>query len=245
MAIFTIARHEWRRIFLSPLAWVLLALMQIILGCVFAVILHNIQSTLLDGQEVSVSEYMGSGLFFWAIFITLFMIPLISMWLFAEERKNGSLTLLTSAPVSLTEIVLGKFVGLLGFIAVALLMVALMPLSLSTHVQLDYGRLASGVFGLFLVLSAYGAASLFVSTLTREPVLAAVGAFILLLMFWLLELVSSGDGAWREFLSHFSLLGHYQKLQRGLFSTQDVAFYALFIAFFLSMAVQKLEWERA
>jgi len=92
------------------------------------------------------------------------------MRLFSEERRSGSLDLLLSAPASLTEIVLGKFFGLVGFMLVLLGLVALMPLSLAFATPLDLGRVAAGVLGLFLIMSAFGAAGLFMSSLTDQLV---------------------------------------------------------------------------
>src|SRR3546814_20038973 len=108
--------------------------------------------------------------------------PLMTMRLFAEERKTGAITLLFSAPVSLTEIVLGKFLGVLGFIAVVIVLMALMPLSLAWSTNMDWGRVAAGLLGLFLLMMSFGAVGLFVSSCTREPTIAAVGSFGLLLV---------------------------------------------------------------
>src|SRR3546814_7061920 len=93
----------------------------------------------------------------------------MTMRLFAEERKTGAITLLFSAPVSLTEIVLGKFLGVLGFIAVVIVLMALMPLSLAWSTNMDWGRVAAGLLGLFLLMMSFGAVGLFVSSCTREP----------------------------------------------------------------------------
>src|SRR3546814_8366251 len=83
--------------------------------------------------------------------LLLLIMPLMTMRLFAEERKTGAITLLFSAPVSLTEIVLGKFLGVLGFIAVVIVLMALMPLSLAWSTNMAWGRVAAGLLGLFLL----------------------------------------------------------------------------------------------
>ncbi|MHC5833519.1 MAG: ABC transporter permease, partial [Nostoc sp.] len=91
---------------------------------------------------------------------------------FSEERKSGSLTLLLAAPVTLTELVVGKFLGLCGFFLVLLALLAAMPLTLLIGTPLDLGRIAAGLFGLGLLMAAFGAAGLFISTLTKEPTIA-------------------------------------------------------------------------
>jgi ABC-2 type transport system permease protein len=169
----------------------------------------------------------------------------MTMRLFAEDRKSGSLTLLTSAPATLTEIVLGKFLGLSAFFLAVLVLMALMAFSLIGGTELDTGRLLAGLLGQLLLMLSFGAAGLFVSTLTKEPVIAAVGGFGLLLIIWLFEAMAYGSGMFSELFRHLSLIGHFEKLRRGVFDTADVAYYLLFITLFLWLAVQRLDVERA
>jgi len=168
----------------------------------------------------------------------------LTMRLFAEDRKSGSLTLLTSAPATLTEIVLGKYLGLCVFFLAVLVLMAAMPLSLLAGTNLDLGRIAAGLLGVFLLMLAFGAAGLFMSTLTREPVIAAVGGFGLLLVVWLLEAMAYGGGMFSELFKQLSLIGHFEKLRRGVFDTADLAYYTLFIVLFLWLSVQRLDLER-
>lgn len=246
-AVFDIARTELRRIFLSPLAWAVLAVLQFILGFVFINLLAEYAASANMGgnDQLGVSDYIGGSLYGFATILLLMIMPLMTMRLFSEERKSNSLTLLLSAPVSLTEIVLGKFLGLLGFIAAILLLMVAMPLSLSASADLDWGRLAAGLLGLFLLMSAFGAAGLFVSSLTREPTIAAVGSFGLLLVIWLLNILAYNDSVpFRELFSYLSLIDHYENLRRGVFNTADAIYYLLFSALFLWLTVLRLDLER-
>src|SRR3546814_786721 len=175
----------------------------------------------------------------------LLIMPLMTMRLFAEERKTGAITLLFSAPVSLTEIVLGKFLGVLGFIAVVIVLMALMPLSLAWSTNMDWGRVAAGLLGLFLLMMSFGAVGLFVSSCTREPTIAAVGSFGLLLVIWLANILAYNDSVpFHEVFSYLSLIGHFESLRRGVFATADVAYYLLFSALFLWLTVLRLDIER-
>lgn len=247
MNVMNIARTELRRIFLSPLAWAVLAVLQFILGFVFINLLaeYAAGASMGGNDNFGVSDYIGGSLYGFANFLLLMIMPLMTMRLFAEERKANSLTLLLSAPVSLIEIVLGKFLGLLGFVAAVLLLMLAMPLALSASTDLDWGRLAAGLLGLFLLMAAFGAAGLFVSSLTREPTLAAVGSFALLLMFWLLNILAYNDSVpFRELFSYLSLIDHYENLRRGVFDTSDAIYYVLFSAFFLWLTVLRLDLER-
>lgn len=244
--VFAIARHEARRIFVSPLAWTVLAVIQFILGLSFFLLLTEMVNNPGSLNQYSgVADYIGGGLFGFSAVLLLLVIPLLTMRLFAEDKKSGSLTLLTTAPASLTEIVLGKFLGLSVFFLAVLGLMALMPFSLLGGTDLDTGRIAAGLVGQLLLMLSFGAAGLFVSTLTKEPVIAAVGGFGLLLVVWLLEALAYGGGMFSEVFRHLSLIGHFEKLRRGVFDTADVAYYLLFITFFLWLAVQRLDLERS
>ena len=240
-----IARHELRRIFVSPLAWTVLAVSQLICGIVFVLSLIDYASNPdMTDQYTGVSDYVGAGLFGFATIVLLLVMPLMTMRLFAEERKSGSIDLLFSAPVSLTEIVLGKFLGLVGFMAAILALLALMPLSLLPATALDLGRIGAGLLGLLLMMLAFGAAGLFVSSLTREATIAAGGGFGLLLVVWLIQIRGYQENRFAELFSYLSLISHYESLRRGVFNTADIAYYVLFTALFLWLTVQRLDMER-
>lgn len=243
--VLTIARHELRRIFVSPLAWAVLAVTQVIFGWIFAGILTQFQqASNLGGQLGSVSEFIAGALYGTGTLVLLLVMPLMTMRLFAEERKAGTITLLFSAPATLIQIVLGKFLGLAGFVLAMMALLALMPAVLLPAVELDVGRLTAGLLGLFLMTLAFGAAGLFISSLTREPTIAAVGSFAALLLIWLLRMPAQYDSRYAELFDYLSLISHYQNLITGLFDFSDVVYYLLFIALFLWLTVQRLDLER-
>lgn len=243
--VMTIARTEARRIFVSPLALTVLAVLQSILGVVFLLlILDYAQNPRGPESSVGLSDYIGGGLYSFATLVLLLVMPLLTMRLFAEERKNGSLTLLLASPVSLIEIVLGKFLGLFSFIAATILLLAAMPLMLLVGSTLDLGRIAAGLLGLSLMMMALGAAGLYVSTLTREPTIAAVASFGLLLMLWLMQVLSSQPGWIGKLLGYLAIVGHFENLRRGIFSSVDIVYYLLFTVLFLWLAVLQLDSER-
>src|SRR5262245_9084563 len=201
-----IARGELRRIFLSPLAWAVLAVVQFIFGFIFTNLLLDYErNSEFSDQFTGVADYMGAGLYGFAIIVLLLVMPLITMRLFAEERKSGSFTLLLSSPASLTEIVLGKFIAVAGFSAALLALLAAMPLSLLPGTDLDLGRIGAGLLGLFLIMLAFGAVGLFASSLTREPTIAAVVAFGLLLMLWLTQLLAYQEIPFAQVFDYVSL----------------------------------------
>lgn len=244
--ILTLARHELRRLFLSPLAWTILAVVQFILALMFLSYLDNfnrIQSQLMgmDG-EYGLTEVVAAPLLGNAAVILLLVVPLVSMRLVSEERRNRTLPLLFSAPLSMTEIVLGKYLGLMAFLGVQILLIAFMPLSLLTGGGLDFGLFASGLLGLSLLLASFAAVGLFMSTLTQHQTIAAVATFGMLLVFWILDW--SGAGAEGGVLPYLSLVNHYEPFLKGLFDTRDVVFHLVFITVFLALSVRRLDMDR-
>jgi ABC-2 type transport system permease protein len=241
----SIARNEARRIFVSPLAWAVLFVLELVLGFIFASILYSYsENPQLSDQFGGVAAYVGGSLYGFATFMMLLVMPLMTMRLFAEERKSGSITLLFSAPASLIEIVLGKFLGLVCFMLVTLALFVAMPLSLLSGAHLDLGFIGSGALGLLLMMLSFGAAGLFVSTLTREPTIAAVVSFGLLLLMWLIQVAADQQSALSPLFGYLSLISHFESLRRGIFNTADVVYYLLFTTFFLWLAVLRLDIER-
>jgi ABC-2 type transport system permease protein len=250
-SVLTVARAEARRIFVSPLAWTVLAALQFVFGYVLWISLSGFaHDAMLGGDDsVGVTDYIIAGTlvsFPWVLM--LLVMPLMTMRLFADERKSGTITLLFSSPISLTELVLGKFLGVLSFVLAVIALLALMAFSLEpgTGYHLDTGRIAAGLLGLFLMLSAFSAAGLFVSSLTKEPVIAAVLSLVLLLMVSLIQVPANIEGVpFPGLWQYLSLISHFESLRRGVFNSADVVYYLLFTALFLWGAVQRLDFERA
>lgn len=241
-----IARTEARRIFVSPLAWAVLAVMQAILGVVFLLlILEYAQNPRGQDKYTGLADYIGGGLYSFATIVLLLIMPILTMRLFAEERKSGSLTLLLSSPVSLIQVVLGKFLGLSVFIFATIALLASMPLVLLVGSNLDLGRISAGLLGLTLLMMSLGAAGLFVSTLTKEPTIAAVGSFGLLLLFWMMQILGTQHGWIGDVLGYLALVSHFESMRRGIFNSADVVYYLLFTGLFLWLAVLRLDSERS
>ena len=242
--ILTIAWRELKGLFLSPLAWAVLAVVQILLAFLF---LAHIEDYLLRQPQLAalryapgVTEFVVARLFWSAAIVLLLVTPLLTMRLISDERRNRTLSLLFSAPLSMTEIILGKYLATVAFLGVLLLLIALMPLSLLTAASLDAGMVASGLVGLALLLAAFTAVGLFISTLTQHPGVAAISTFGALLLFWLLNWSGKED----SLLSYFSLLNHYEPFLRGVFDSTNAAYYLLLVVAFLVLSVRRLDADR-
>jgi len=247
--ILHIAGRELRSLFLSPLAWSLLAVAQFILAWSFLVQIEGFQTVQprLAGMEGApgLTDLVATPLFGTAAGIMLLLIPLLTIRLISEEYRSGSFALLLSSPVSMTQIVLGKYLGLLGLLGIMLLLTAAMPLSLLLGGSLDLGKLAAGLLGLTLLLSAVTAIGLFVSTLTPQPAVAAIGTYGLVLFLWLINTAAGADGKGSELFAWLSLTSHFERLASGLVRSSDLAYYLLLIATFLILAIYRLDSRRA
>ena len=243
--ILTIALRELRSMFLSPLAWTVLAVSQLILCWIF---FTQIDAFFSIQEELStmpnapgVTDLIAAPVLEIASIILLMISPLLTMRLISEERRNGTLTLLFSSPISIIEIVLGKFLGIALFYLILVSMISLMPLSLLMGTELDLGKLAAGLLGLLLLLWAFAAAGLFFSSLTANPVVAAVSTFGLLLMLWMIE--RSSDGS-ENIFNYLSLTNHVTPFLRGMINSVDLTYFALFIITFLLLTIRQMDTER-
>lgn len=243
--MFAIAAHELRGLFLSPLAWTLLAAFQGLLAWIFLVLVDDFRA--LQGRLLGLenppgaTDLVAAPLFRVAAWGLLVLAPLLTMRLFAEERRSGTLDLLLSAPVSVTAIVLGKYLGVLLFLLGASALVASMPLSLALGATLDFGKLLAGLLGLGLLAASFAAAGLYLSTLTVQPVVAAVSTTGLLLFLYIVDVADIGREAVAGPFGYLSLARHFDNLLLGAFDSADVAYYLLFGATFLGLAIRRLD----
>jgi len=237
--ISTLARRELKSLFLSPLAWAILAVMQLIFGYNFFI---DTQNFLRSPDPQGLTMAVVSPLFGWVAILLLFVMPLLTMRLIADERRNQTLSLLFSAPVSMTEIVLGKFVGIMVYLSAIVGLLVVMSLSLLVGATLDFGVLISAVIGLILLLGTFAAIGLFMSSLTQSPALAAIGTFGVLFTLWLIELATEWLGG--GLAAQLSIISHYVPFLQGIINTTDIAYYLLFIAMFLVLSIRRLDADR-
>lgn len=246
--IWVIARREASAMFLSPLAWVILAVVQVILGYLFLTNLDNfflLQPQLIQlANTPGVTDIVVTPLMQIAAIVLLMVMPLVTMRSISEEKRNATICLLVSAPLGMTEIVLGKFLGLMLFVFVLVSMLMLMPLSLYLGTSPDAGKLLSIYLGLLLLLGAFSAIGLYLSSLTSNQTVAAISTFGVLLMLWIVDWIGSSVGGGQSLLGYLSLLKHHQAMLEGVFNTGDVAYYLLLIVGFLGLAIRQLDRER-
>jgi ABC-2 type transport system permease protein len=174
--------------------------------------------------------------------MVLFAVPLLSMRLVSEERRSQTLPFLFSAPLSLTEIVLGKFLGLVAFLSILVVYIAAMLSTLNIWADIDFGFIVANSIGLLLMVASFSALGLYFSSITQQPVVAAILTFIALFALMFLDRFFAGDPS--NTLASLSLTRHFQSFAGGLIDTADIAYFALFIASFLTLTVRRLDADR-
>ncbi len=246
--IWVIARRELGSMFLSPMAWIILAVIQTILGYMFLTNLDNfflLQPQLTQlANTPGVTDIVITPLMQVAAIILLMVMPLMTMRSIADEKRNRTLSLLISAPLGMTEIVLGKFFGLVLFIVVLVSMLMLMPLSLYLGTTPDAGKLLSIYLGMLLLLASFAAIGLYLSSLTENQTIAAISTFGVLLMLWIIDWIGASVNNGQSVLAYLSILKHHQAMLEGVFKSSDIAYYLLLITGFLVLTIRQLDRER-
>lgn len=241
-----IASREFLSLFISPLAWVVLAVVQFILAYVFLASLDVFieAQPRLTGLEAApgITEIVVMPLFGSVAVVLLLIVPIITMRAFSDERRNGTWTLLVTAPVTVTEIVIGKFCGVLGFFLILIALLILMPLSLVVGGPVDLGHLGAGALATLLLTASFIAIGLFASSLCAHPAAAAVSSFGMLLVLWIVDW--RGSEANGDIMSYVSMLKHYHGLLAGRISSVDFVYFLLVIALALALTVWRLDADK-
>jgi ABC-2 type transport system permease protein len=244
--IFNIIRKELKSLFSSPMGWVVLALLQFVFGTFFLIgvdqYFQTMSGAMRPEQRIGITAFVGQSVFGIASFVMLFAVPLLSMRLISEERRQQTLTFLFSAPLSITEVVLGKFLGLVSFLSIVIVFIAAMVSSMNLWTEVDFGYIFSNVLGLWLLVASFSALGIYVSSLTSQPVVAGIITFIALFALLILDHFLAGDPT--STMAYLSLMRHFEPFSRGLLDTKDFAYFILFIITFLTLTIRRLDADR-
>jgi ABC-2 type transport system permease protein len=229
--LFAIVGREWRAYFLSPLAYVILTAYMFLNGIIFSRIVAFLSSP--GAPHDRFLSLMFTNTYFWIF--TLFIIPILTMRLLAEERRSGTLEVLLTSPVSETTVVVGKFLGALGFFLVLWLPSLLFILFVRAKTSVDLGAAASGYAGIALLGAYFLAIGTFASALTKNQILAAILTFAILIPVFSVGLFESGtDPARQGLIGYLNIWDHMDEFARGVVDTRRIVYYLSGTAFFLS-----------
>lgn len=229
-----IFRREVRAYFTSPVAYIYYVVFAFFAGLFFAQSCLMYQTTELAGVL--------SNMFL----IIIFLIPVLTMKLFSEERKLKTDQCLFTAPVSLPAIVLGKYFAALFVFGLSLLLPLLYACILSVFSPVVWSTLFGNLIGLFLLGAAFIAAGLFVSALTESQAVAAIGGFILIMCMYLIEMLASvvSNSAIKNLITKLAFYTRYIEFSSGIFNIASVVFFLSVTAFFLFLTGKTLEKRR-
>jgi len=246
--VLTICSKEIRSYFVSPIAYLLMALFGLVFGYFFYsatayFVMAGLRQQMQGSQmPMNVNDFVIAPLLGNASVVGLFLIPLISMRLFAEEMRSGTVELLLTSPIRDWEIVLGKWLGAIVMYMCLLGVSALNIGLLFIYGSPDWRTIATGFLGLVLQGGCLLAIGTFISTLTKNQIIAGGVTFSICLLLWVLSWVSSyNESPWAQAIAYCSVLTHYEPFSKGIIDTKDIIYYASVIFFGLFLTTRSLE----
>jgi gliding motility-associated transport system permease protein len=251
--VLVIFKKELKSYFASPIAYLLLTIFAVIFGFFFYsatrfFILQGMQMQMMGrGMPMDVNEYVIRPLLTNASVIGLFLIPMITMRLYAEEKRSGTIELLMTSPVRDLEIVLGKWLAALVLYAAILGISGINLGILYAFGRPDWKPILVGYLGLLLQGGCLLALGIFISTTTKNQIIAGGATFAVCLMLWVLDWVSAYDqSAWAKVIAYLSVVTHFEPFSKGVIDSKDVIFYLsmIFFGLFLTArSVESLRWR--
>jgi ABC-2 type transport system permease protein len=250
--VWPVFKKELRLYFTSPVAYVVLTIFLAVAGYFFYSIftffafasMRSAMNPQMAG-DLNVTDSVMRPLFSNLSVILLFFIPMLTMRLFAEERRSGTLELLLTYPVRDGAVLLGKYLAAFALYGVMLTATLVYPGILVVFARLEWGPLVTGYLGLLLLGGALLAVGIFASSLTENQIVAAVTTFGILLLLWVVGWNADNvGGTWGRVLSYLSILEHNESFARGVIDTRDLVYYVLFIGLALFLTMRSLEARR-
>ena len=252
--IFTIAGKEIRSLFVSPIAYVVLTGFLLLGGWFFFNLLFRFtyMLTLYTGlqnmeglQSLNLNEYVMAPLLHNLTIVLVIMVPIITMRAFAEEKRSGTYELLLTSPLRVNEIVLGKLLGALVFVAVMILLTGIYPAILLLYGNPEMGIVGAGYLGLFLLAAVFVSVGLLTSSLTENQIVAAVTCFVVLLLLYVISWPAETTGfALGSTLKYLSVVEHFGEMVKGLIDTRDIVYFLSLIVLSLFLTHRAVEASR-
>ncbi len=229
--MFAIFKRELKAYFYSPIAYVLIGLFILISSFIF-------RSNLTNGYGGFNDNLNTMGM------ILVFIIPILTMKLLAEEKKNGTEVLLVTSPVKLSGIVVGKYLAALVVFMIMVIVTLIYPIVLAIYGAPITAQIIGGYIGFILMGAAFVAIGVFASSLTENQVISAVVGFVSLLLMYVFNLGTSFGGILSEVLGWLSLFTRYEKINSGVFDISTIVYFLSFIGIFLFLTVRIVDKKR-
>jgi ABC-2 type transport system permease protein len=249
--ILAIAHKELRGYFASPIGWIVIGLFSVVFGYFFVAILNFFLQQSMQGNQfggggpVNVNQMMIRHLLLNATVVLLFVLPLITMRTYAEEKRSGTIELLLTSPVTDFQIILGKFFGAMALYT-AMLAVTLVHMGiLFWFGNPEWKPIATGYLGLLLLGGCFISVGLLISSLTKNQIVAGMVTFAVFLLLWVLDWNASAAGpTGQSILNYLSITQHLDDFVKGVIDTKHLVYYASFITFGLFLTAKSVDSER-
>jgi len=262
--VLAIAGRELQSLFASPVAYTVLTLFAVLAGFFFLTgvlqfqeYIIRMQSFQLQDQlaELNLNDHVIAPFLHVMSVVLLFLVPAITMGLFAAEKANGTQELLLTSPITIWQLVIGKFLAAAAFVALLVALLALFPGLLFWYGNPELGKTLTGLVGLLLVGLSYAAIGAFASAVTSSQLIAFFLAFVMLLVLWMLGFLAdlgaaggggAGSDAVGDVLRYLSSAEHFESVVMGLVDTKDLAYFAAIVGSFLVLtkaAVESVRWR--
>jgi ABC-2 type transport system permease protein len=253
---FAIAGKELRSYFVSPIAYVVLTGFLLLGGWFFFNLLArfsfllSIYSAMRNPEaqmRLNLNDFVIAPLLHNLSVVLVILVPIITMRSFAEEKRSGTYELLMTSPLSITEIVAGKFLGALGFVIVMLALTGIYPIILLAYGNPEMGVIAAGYLGLLLLAVAFLTVGLLTSSFTENQIIAAVSCLVLLLLLYVISWPAETAGpVLGAVLKYVSLTEHFGEMVKGVVDTKDLVYFGsvILLALFLTQrSVESVRWR--
>lgn len=247
-----IAHKEMKAYFASPIAYIVIGFSALLFGYFFVALLLNFDRMSLQAgagfggpESVNVNQMLIGPLFMNVAVILLFTLPLVTMRTYSEEKRSGTIELLLTSPLTDLQIVLGKFLGAFVLYAAMLAVTVVHIGFLFLFGNPEWRPVATGYLGVLLMGGCFLSLGLFVSSLTKNQIVAGMITFAVFLLFWIVNWIAGFVGPTMQgFLNYLSITEHLNDFTIGVLDTKHVVYYLSFIAFSLFLTVRAVDTER-
>jgi ABC-2 type transport system permease protein len=248
--ILAIAGKELRSYFASPIAYIIIGLFALLFSrFFFAYLMVFVQRSTgmgpMGGGANNINQEMIRYVLMNSAVIILFVMPMITMRTYSEEKRSGTIELLLTSPVTDFEIIMGKFIGAMGLYCAMLGVTVLYMAILFVYGNPEWRPIVVGYLGLVLLGGCFISVGLLISSLTKNQIVAGVVTFAVFLLLWIINWSADQSGpTMRAVLNHLSIIDHFDDFARGIVDTKHVVFYVSFITFGLFLTAKSVDSER-
>ena len=251
--ILALAGKEVRSYFSSPIAYIVIGLWALMYGYFFVTILSFFvrqsmqmgQFGMQGAQAMNVNQQLIRPLLQNVLILILFLMPMVTMRAYAEEKRSGTIELLLTSPLTDFQIIVGKFLGAMALYGVMLAVTLIHLGLLFVYGRPEWKPIVTAYIGLLLMGGCFIAVGLFISSLTRNQIVAGMVTFAVFLMLWIITWIGSFSGPTVDKLTQYlSIVDHYEDFGKGVLDTTHLVYYVSFITFGLFLTAKSVDSER-